>query len=353
MAAANLPVPGGKTEESIRTMYAMFKKCLFALEPEQSHYIALRCLQIAYRTGLSKFLFKTIQQPREVMGLHFPNPIGLAAGLDKNGDYIDALAALGFGFIEIGTVTPKPQEGNPKPRLFRLTKQEAIINRMGFNNKGIQHLIQQLEKTQYRGILGINIGKNRDTPLEHAINDYLLGFRALWPFASYITINISSPNTTGLRDLQQGELFTDLLVTLKKEQRLVADTHKKYVPLVIKIAPDLTTDQVNELATALLQHNIDGVIATNTTIQRTGVENSVYAKEIGGLSGKPLCERSTQIIRELNTALRGNIPIIASGGIMDKSAAEAKLKAGATLLQIYTGFIYHGPTLIRDLGSLI
>jgi len=333
-------------------MYSLIKKCLFALEPEQSHYAALQSLQFAYQTGLSKLLFNTPDNPRQVMGLTFPNPVGLAAGLDKNADYIDALAALGFGFIEVGTVTPKPQDGNPKPRLFRLTEQEAIINRMGFNNKGVEHVVQQLEKTHYRGILGINIGKNRDTALEHAIDDYLLCFRALWPFASYITVNISSPNTTGLRDLQQGELLQQLLAALKKEQHLVAGTHKKYVPLVVKIAPDLTSDQVNEIAAVLLAQQIDGVIATNTTLARTGVEDVEYGKESGGLSGKPLGERSTSIIKELNMALEGRIPVIASGGVMDEQSAQEKIKAGAALLQVYTGFIYQGPAIITNLTAL-
>ena len=302
--------------------------------------------------GLTKLIYPSFSQPRTIMGLTFPNPVGLAAGLDKNGDYIDALGALGFGFIEIGTVTPKPQIGNPKPRLFRLTEQEAIINRMGFNNKGIEHVVSRLEKTKYKGILGINIGKNKDTPLEKAIDDYLTGFRAFWKFASYITINISSPNTPGLRDLQQDDLLKSLLCVLKQEQQSVLLNHKKYVPLVVKIAPDISEEELHSIAAVLLKEKVDGVIATNTTIQREGVENSPYAKEAGGLSGKPLLTRSTQVISHLNAVLQDQIPIIASGGVMDEQAAQQKYAAGAKLLQVYSGFIYSGPGIVKRLASI-
>jgi len=281
------------------------------------------------------------------MGLSFPHPIGLAAGLDKNADYIDALATLGFSFIEIGTVTPKPQIGHSRPRLFRLPKQDAIINRMGFNNKGIDYVIRQLEKTSYRGILGINIGKNKDTPVEQAVDDYLLGFRRLWKYASYITLNISSPNTPGLRDLQQVDRLITLLTALKKEQHIIAKSHR-YIPLVVKISPDLSNIELRDLANILLQQQIDGVIATNTTIHREDIKNSPFAKEVGGLSGRPLQARSTQVIKQLHQLLQDKIPIIASGGVIDATAVQEKLNAGASLVQVYTGFIYQGPKIIQN-----
>lgn len=332
-------------------MYSFIKKLLFQFEPEQSHHLAMRCLQFSYQLGLTRFLTKPPVSSHTIMGLTFPNRVGLAAGLDKNADYIDALAALGFGFIEIGTVTPKPQEGNPKPRLFRLTEQEAIINRMGFNNKGMDYVAKRLENTRYQGILGINIGRNKDTPLEQAADDYLLGFRTLWKFASYITVNISSPNTPGLRDLQQMDLLTHLLTSLKQEQQSIFNTHKRYVPLVVKISPDLSSQELQEIATVLLQQHIDGVIATNTTLDRSTIKNSPFAKEAGGLSGRPLRARNTQIILQLHTMLQDKIPIIASGGMMNEQAAAEKLKAGASLLQVYTGFIYSGTAIIRHLAA--
>jgi dihydroorotate dehydrogenase len=334
-------------------MYPLLRKCLFTLDPERAHTLVMHSLRWANKLGCLPRAKHLAINPRTVMGITFPHAVGLAAGLDKNADYLDALAALGFAFIEIGTVTPKPQEGNPRPRLFRLTEQQAIINRMGFNNKGIDYVSRQLEKTSYRGVLGINIGKNRDTPLDHAVDDYLLGFRAFWKFASYLTINISSPNTPGLRDLQQSTWLTHLLATLKQEQDVIAKREQKYVPLVVKISPDLSPQELSEMAEVFLQHQIDGVIATNTTLSREGVENSPYAKEAGGLSGKPLQARSTAITKQLHTLLQGRIPIIAAGGIMDEVSAQEKIQAGASLLQIYSGFIYEGPSLIRRLASLV
>ena len=332
----------------ISAIYPYLKKLLFLFEPERSHTIALKSLQLAYHCGLLRFLAKPAPHPRTIMGLTFPHPIGLAAGLDKNADYVDALATLGFSFIEIGTVTPKPQIGNPRPRLFRLVEQEALINRMGFNNKGVEYVANKLEKTHYRGILGVNIGKNKDTPLEHAVDDYLLCFRRLWKCASYLTINISSPNTPGLRELQQADALTMLLAALKKEQGEIAKMHR-YVPLIVKISPDLSSTELHDLAMILLQQQIDGVIATNTTIQREGVETSLLANETGGMSGRPLQIRSTQVIKQLHHLLQNKIPIIASGGVMDKASIQEKLNAGASLVQIYTGFIYHGPKIIREL----
>ena len=333
-------------------MYSLIKKCLFMLEPERSHYLAMQSLQLSYQLGLTRFLPAIPAKPKTLMGLSFLNPVGLAAGLDKNADYVDALAALGFGFIEIGTVTPKPQAGNPRPRLFRLTEQEAIINRMGFNNKGMEYVANRLERTHYRGILGINIGKNKDTPLENAVDDYLLGFRRLWKYASYITINISSPNTPGLRALQQSEALNRLLAALKQEQAIIARTQNKHVPLVVKISPDLSEQALHDLARALIQQKIDGVIATNTTTERHGIEHSLYSKEAGGLSGKPLQARNIEIIKQLRSMLPNTIPIIGVGGVIDAASTQEKIEAGAALVQIYTGFIFQGPALIRKVAAV-
>lgn len=330
-------------------MYSLLKKIFFRLDPEVSHHIALHLIKYANLTCIPGLLYKAPDNPITLMGLTFKNPVGLAAGLDKNGEYIDALASLGFGFIEIGTVTPKAQPGNPKPRLFRLVKQEAIINRMGFNSKGMDYVIQQLQKTKYRGVLGINIGKNKDTPQENAVDDYLLGFRAFWKYASYIVINISSPNTPGLRDLQQEEMLSNLLRPLKQEQQSIFMTHQKYVPLVVKISPDLSDAELQSIARVLLKEKMDGVIATNTSIHRHGIQNSPYVNESGGLSGRPLFAPNTQIIRKLHALLQDQIPIIGVGGIMDEDSAKAKFAAGAKLIQLYTGFIFAGPGLVKRL----
>jgi dihydroorotate dehydrogenase len=329
-------------------MYSLIKKFLFLLPPETSHVFSLQALKWFYRTGFMRHIFSIKPDPQTIMGLTFPHRIGLAAGLDKNGDYIDALAALGFAFIEIGTITPRPQKGHPRPRLFRLIPEEAIINRMGFNNKGMMYVVEQLKKIRYRGILGINIGKNQSTPNEKAIDDYLMCFQQLWPYASYITINVSSPNTTGLRDLQQSHLLRELLRTLKQEQYIVYQAHQKYVPLVVKISPDLSSSALNDLAEILLEEKIDGVIATNTTIERNTIAASRYAHETGGLSGAPLNPRSTAIIQTLYAKLQNQIPIMASGGVMQAADVKEKYQAGAQLIQLYTGFIYKGPRLIRE-----
>lgn len=283
------------------------------------------------------------------MGLSFPNPVGLAAGLDKNGECIDGLAALGFGFIEIGTVTPRPQPGNPKPRLFRLPEAEALINRMGFNNKGVDYLVEQVKKARYRGILGINIGKNRDTPLDRALDDYLIGLRKVYPYASYVTVNISSPNTPGLRDLQAGENLYHLLSGLRQERENLAQRHGRRVPLAVKIAPDLESEQIKQIADALVEFEIDAVIATNTTASREGVEGLAHGEETGGLSGRPLFGKSTDVVARLSQALQGAIPVIGCGGIASTEDARRKFEAGADLIQIYTGFIYRGPALIREI----
>jgi len=331
--------------------YSLIKKFLFCLSPERAHYFTLQSLRLAQRLRLTPFSPPFISSPREIMGLQFPNPLGLAAGLDKNGEYIDALAALGFGFIEVGTVTPRPQHGNLLPRLFRLPEHEAIINRMGFNNKGVDYLVEQLKKTRFKGILGVNIGKNRDTAIENAVTDYLYVLRRIISFASYITINISSPNTENLRQLQHGELLQDLLQALKAEQALFFANHNKYVPLVVKISPDLMLEELTQMCRIFLAEKIDGIIATNTTINRDGVELSPLAAETGGLSGKPLGIRATEIIKKLHMLLEDKIPIIGCGGISSAEDAQEKMAAGASLIQIYTGLIYQGPKLIREISK--
>ena len=332
-------------------MYKFARNCLFMLDAERSHQMALQGLQWAHRLKLLSLMPKIASNSQEIMGMIFSHPVGLAAGLDKNGEYIEPLAALGFSFIEIGTVTPKPQPGNARPRIFRLIDHRAIINRLGFNNKGVEYVVQQLKKTRYRGILGINIGKNKDTPLEHAVYDYLYCFHHLAPFASYIVINVSSPNTYGLRNLQRGHLFNDLLASLKEAQKNLAQSNKRYIPLVVKISPDISDGELSELAATLINHRIDGVIAANTTLHRDETAHPNML-EIGGLSGQPLKKRNTFIIQQLYSLLKHQIPIIASGGIMDKASAQEKLQAGASLLQLYTGFIYEGPQLVRQLAKL-
>ncbi len=331
-------------------IYPLFRPALFSLDPETAHKVTLKLLALSHKTGLSAISkAKSTDQPVSVMGLNFSNPVGLAAGMDKNGDYIDALADLGFGFIEIGTVTPKPQPGNPKPRLFRLPEHQAIINRMGFNNKGIGHLLEQIRHSKYQGIVGINIGKNFDTPIEKASDDYLIGLRKSYPLASYITLNISSPNTKNLRQLQQGDEIKNLLASMKEEQLKLQQEHARYVPLVVKIAPDLTAEEITHIAGLLMEFNIDGVIATNTTIARDKFQGHQYANEAGGLSGAPVKESSTQVVRGLASELNGKLPIIAAGGILSGEDAQEKLAAGASLVQIYSGLIYKGPQLIEDI----
>jgi dihydroorotate dehydrogenase len=336
------------------SVYNLLKQILFSMDPEYAHHWALRGINLAYKTWTSGLLGgRSVEMPRTIMGLHFKNPIGLAAGFDKSAEYVDALAALGFGFIEVGTLTPRPQKGNPTPRLFRLPEQQAIINRMGFNNKGMEYAARRLEKIKYRGILGINLGKNADTPLDKAVDDYLSGMRTLSPFASYFTINISSPNTSGLRDLLQKDLLRSLLRPLKEEQAKIFLRDKKYIPLVVKVSPDMTDEQIAEASDVFIDERIDGVIATNTTVSRDGVLYSPLAAEAGGMSGMPLCPRSTHVIHLLSKSLQNKIPIIGSGGVMDEESGKDKINAGAQLLQVYTGFIYYGPEIISRLAKII
>ena len=335
-------------------MYRLFRPALFRLDPETAHHLTLAGLNAAYSLGLSRIVSpRPPDDPRTVMGLNFPNPVGLAAGLDKNGDCINGLAALGFGFIEIGTVTPLPQPGNPKPLLFRLPQANAIINRMGFNNHGVNKLIENVRHAKYQGILGINIGKNAATPIEKAADDYLICLRKVYAFASYITVNISSPNTRNLRQLQDEDALNDLLIQLKAEQQKLANTHGKYVPIALKIAPDLETEQIVQIARLLVQHRIDGVIATNTTLSREGVANLPHGTETGGLSGSPVRDKSTAVIRQLAAELKGALPIIGVGGILSGADAAEKITAGASLVQIYSGLVYRGPALISEACAAI
>jgi dihydroorotate dehydrogenase len=337
----------GIVESFAMIPYPLIRPLLFALDAERAHDLTLLLLSAGDRLGIGTAA-PVYSAPVDVMGLQFPNCVGLAAGLDKNGTAVDGLGRLGFGFLELGTVTPRPQPGNPKPRLFRLPEQQAIINRMGFNNAGIDALLERLASVRYRGILGINIGKNFDTPIENAVDDYLICLDKAYPRASYVAVNISSPNTKNLRQLQGASELDALLGALKARQTALADRHGKYVPLALKIAPDLDPEQILNIADALKRHRIDAVIATNTTLGREGVESSSLAAEAGGLSGGPLFEKSTSVIHSLARALAGELPIIAAGGITSGARARAKIDAGAALVQIYSGLIYRGPELVSE-----
>jgi len=330
-------------------IYSLARPFLFMLDAERAHHLSLVMLESLNEFGLMPNPASRPANPVEVMGLEFRNPVGLAAGLDKNGDYIDALASLGFGFIEIGTVTPRPQQGNPKPRLFRLPESRAIINRMGFNNEGVDNLVRNVRKARYKGILGINIGKNFDTPIDSAAGDYLHCLEKVYPHASYVTINISSPNTQNLRQLQQAEELNKLLSSLKSKQRELAARFHKQVPLAVKISPDLADEAIDEIASLLLHHEIEAVIATNTTLSREGVSGQEHATEAGGLSGEPLKQASTRVIGRLSSKLEGKIPIIGAGGIMNAGDAKEKMDAGASLVQLYSGLIYRGPGLVGEI----
>lgn len=328
-------------------MYALLRPLLFKLDAEQAHHFTLDGLARAYRLGLlQKVAHHTC--PATLMGLSLPNPVGLAAGLDKNGQYIDALAALGFGFIEIGTVTPKAQAGNPKPRLFRVPEHQAVINRMGFNNQGIDAMIQNIEKSRFNGILGINIGKNATTPIENAADDYLLCLEKAYAHAGYITVNISSPNTQNLRALQGSDELSALLSALKNKQAHLAAAHGRYVPLAVKIAPDLNEQQVADIAHAAIQTEIDGIIATNTTIDKSALGHHPLAGEQGGLSGAPVREASNRVLKQLLAELEGKLPVIGVGGILSGADAAAKLHMGAAAVQVYSGLIYRGPALVKE-----
>ncbi|MDZ8843197.1 quinone-dependent dihydroorotate dehydrogenase [Escherichia coli] len=334
--------------------YPFVRKALFQLDPERAHEFTFQQLRRIIGTPFEALVRQKVPaKPVNCMGLTFKNPLGLAAGLDKDGECIDALGAMGFGSIEIGTVTPRPQPGNDKPRLFRLVDAEGLINRMGFNNLGVDNLIENVKKAHYDGVLGINIGKNKDTPVEQGKDDYLICMDKIYPYAGYIAINISSPNTPGLRTLQYGEALDDLLIAIKNKQNDLQKIHQKYVPIAVKIAPDLSEEELIQVADSLVRHNIDGVIATNTTLDRSLVQGMKNCDQTGGLSGRPLQLKSTEIIRRLSQELNGRLPIIGVGGIDSVIAAREKIAAGATLVQIYSGFIFKGPPLIKEIVSNI
>ncbi len=339
--------------------YQIAKPFLFQLDAEFAHDISLKSLKLAEKIGALRLYPKPpICMPRQVMGLTFPNAVGLAAGLDKNGAVIDCMTALGFGFIEVGTVTPRPQLGNTKPRLFRVAQAQGVINRFGFNNLGVDNLIENVKAAKFKGgisnqILGINIGKNFDTPIENAVDDYLICMRKVYAYASYITVNISSPNTKNLRALQEKEALSSLLASLKLEQTKLAEKHGKYVPITLKIAPDLDNNQVIEIADLLMQHQIDGVIATNTTLARDTVKGMKNAHETGGLSGEPVRNQSTIVIQQLSKQLQGALPIIGVGGILSGADAVEKIAAGASLVQVYSGLIYKGPKLVHEICNTL
>jgi dihydroorotate dehydrogenase len=329
-------------------LYDLARKALFATDPEIAHELTLESLRIGHRLGATRLLCKSHRQPVRCMGLDFPNPVGVAPGLDKNGDYFEALGDLGFGFVEIGTVTPRPQPGNPKPRVFRLPQAQAMINRLGFNNKGVDHLVRRVRSHRFKGILGINIGKNFDTPIGRAADDYLHCFEKVYPYADYITVNISSPNTKDLRDLQGRAELDHLLGTLVRRRAALADDQGRCVPLAVKVAPDLDDAQIPVIAEVIERHRIDAVVATNTTISRTGVEGMQFADEAGGLSGAPLKPMADRVLAALRTALPDEVALIGVGGITCGQDAVDKLERGAQLVQFYTGMVYRGPELVNE-----
>jgi len=330
-------------------MYGLARPFLFALDAETAHDVGLKAIEAAYRTGLNPLLASRPKPlPTKVFGLEFPNPVGLAAGLDKNGAHVDALAALGFGFVEVGTTTPRPQAGNPKPRMFRLPEHDAVINRLGFNNLGVDALVRNVECARFGGVLGINIGKNKDTPNETAETDYLYCLERVYPLADYITVNISSPNTAGLRELQEEQALRRLVSTLREAQERLGAQHGKRVPMLVKVAPDLSDDDIDAAARVLGDLAVDGVIATNTTVSRIAVQDVALAHETGGLSGAPLMDKSTAVLRMLRTRLPEAIPLVGVGGILSGADAAKKMAAGASLVQCYTGLVYRGPALVGE-----
>ncbi|HEX7801422.1 MAG TPA: quinone-dependent dihydroorotate dehydrogenase [Pseudoxanthomonas sp.] len=331
-------------------MYHFARPFLFGLDAEHAHGLGLKAMELAYRTGTSPLLARKIEPlPTKAFGLTFPNPVGLAAGLDKNGAHIDALLALGFGFIEIGTITPRAQPGNPKPRMFRLPQHKAVINRLGFNNEGVDALVANVERARRKsGLLGINIGRNKDTSNDRAASDYLYCLERVYPLADYITVNISSPNTAGLRELQEEQALRQLIGALRESQEELGAQHGKRVPMLVKIAPDLSDEDIDAVARVLRDLSVDGVIATNTTVSRISVQDHRLAHETGGLSGAPLMNQSTMVLRKLRTRLPDSIPVIGVGGILSGADAVAKMSAGATLVQCYTGLVYRGPELVHE-----
>jgi dihydroorotate dehydrogenase len=335
--------------DGVHKLYPLFRPLLFAADPELAHDVAFRGLDAATRLGVAQLAAPRIPpSPVDVMGIRFPNRVGLAAGLDKNAEHLAGLATFGFGFLEAGTVTPRAQPGNPRPRMFRIAEAQALVNRLGFNNGGVDRFVANVDRAHYRGVLGINIGKNFDTPNDRAADDYAACLRAVHARASYVTINVSSPNTRGLRDLQAEDAMAALLTRVANERDELAQRHGRRVPLAVKIAPDLDDDAIRGIARLLVRHRIDAVIATNTTIARPGIERLPHASEQGGLSGAPLRERATSVVRTLAAALDGALPIIGVGGILRGADAREKIDAGATLVQLYTGLIYRGPDLVAE-----
>lgn len=330
-------------------MYDYLRPLLFKLDAEKAHRMTLYWLGVAQRSGFSRWLANVPEDlPTTVFGITFPNPVGLAAGLDKNAEHLEALNALGFGFIEVGTVTPLPQPGNPKPRMFRLPRHEAIINRLGFNNGGVDALVGNVQRSSYRGVLGINIGKNKDTANEKAVNDYLICLKKVYEHASYVTVNISSPNTQGLRDLQQEATLYKFISLLRAAQEQLGSQHGKRKPMLLKIAPDLSEAELDAIAEVLLRTGIDGVICTNTTIDHASVSDNPHGDQAGGLSGKPLFAHSTAVLAGMHKRLQGRIPLVGVGGVLEGSDAAEKLDAGASLVQVYSGLIYRGPHLVGE-----
>jgi dihydroorotate dehydrogenase len=329
-------------------LYKLAQKALFATDPEVAHDLSMEGLRLGHMLGATRLLFKVTRQPVQCMGLEFPNPVGVAPGLDKNGDYFEALGDLGFGFIEIGTTTPRPQPGNPKPRIFRLPQASAMINRLGFNNKGVDHLVRRVRKHHFKGILGINIGKNFDTPMENAADDYLHCLEKVYPWADYITANISSPNTKNLRDLQSEDELDKLLGKLGRRREELSNEHDRYVPLAVKVAPDLDDDAIPVIAEVISRHHMDAVIATNTTTCREGVHGMKHAEEAGGLSGAPLKPKADKVLAALKKALPDEVALIGVGGVSTGQDAVDKLNLGADLVQFYTGMIYRGPALVSE-----
>jgi len=335
-------------------MYVIIRKFLFLFDPEVAHHLAMFGLRILNKIGLLSFICNQHKlKPRTIFGIKFENPVGLAAGLDKNAEYIDIMAKLGFGFIEVGTLTPRAQPGNTKPRSFRLTKEKGIINRFGFNNVGIDRAIDNIKKSKYSGVIGINIGKNFNTPIEFAIEDYLIGFRKSYLYASYIAINISSPNTKGLRQLQGDEFFENLVKAIKSEQNKLNIYHNKYTPFLIKISPDAENSDLDNICKNILKYKVDGVIATNTTISRKMILTNRHHKEEGGLSGRPLTKKAMQTQLYIYKKLKNKVPIIGVGGIMNAEDGYERLKNGADLIQIYSGLIFKGHILIDELCKRI
>ena len=330
-------------------MYALARSFLFCIDAERAHDLGLVSMEAAYRTGLNPLLaLRPTPLPTRVFGIEFPNPVGLAAGLDKNGAHIDALAALGFGFIEVGTTTPRAQPGNPKPRMWRLPEHEAVINRLGFNNGGVDALVRNVEKSRFSGVLGINIGKNKDTPNEHAVDDYLACLERVYARASYVTVNISSPNTQGLRDLKELKNLERFIGTLREAQERLGAKHGARKPMLLKIAPDLIESELDDIASVALGQQIDGLICTNTTIDRDTVRGARHAEESGGLSGKPLFDKATAVLRGMAKRLGNKVPLVGVGGILSGADASEKIACGASLVQFYTGMVYKGPALIAE-----